>query len=370
MACVYIIAIMALGLNLFLTFLLHVCARSSLKDVTDGWMTGNHLRAERAAPMMTPAMTSERLRSAFRSFRHSPTGMAALVVFAALLIIGLLAPVLATVQDPMSYDNLDSAFLDPSLEPSPEMDMIHPLGTDYIGRDIYSMWLLAAKNATLQAIAFVLIAMTIGVLVGTLAARVRRLEGGTYRILDNLTSTLFARTSASFPLLVLSVMIVAIYGDYNFMIQVFLLAWMYLWAWLLVARQSRPRDLVGSPGRPWRPSFTDVVAYSLSAAKFVVPMLLVVDTAIMTVGGFRPDTEPTWGSMLNYGYIYMADITGTWPHLVLPMVIGICALVVSVFVILDRMEYMIRTARAPPAHVADVPVDQPIQDHDQVASQV
>jgi len=105
----------------------------------------------------------------FRSNRLGFAGFLALVVF---LAIALLAPVLSTVGSPNYYQNYEETRpgwdnpKPPSLDPSPFTGFVHPLGTDYIGRDIYSMLLYGARASLLVGFAATLISIAVGVTVG------------------------------------------------------------------------------------------------------------------------------------------------------------------------------------------------------------
>jgi peptide/nickel transport system permease protein len=103
-------------------------------------------------------------KKAFRRFRKNGLAMAGLVVILLFLFAAIFGPMLAP------YDFLEqdlvSALQGPSLK--------HWLGTDELGRDIFSRLLYGARTAALVAFSTTAISLFIGIVVGTWAG----LQGG------------------------------------------------------------------------------------------------------------------------------------------------------------------------------------------------
>jgi peptide/nickel transport system permease protein len=89
--------------------------------------------------------------------------------------MAVLAPVLSTVQDPNAQPNFEISRGDwdnpspPSFDPSPYTGFVHPLGTDSLGRDVYSMLMYGARASLLVGFAATLISIAVGVTIGLLS---------------------------------------------------------------------------------------------------------------------------------------------------------------------------------------------------------
>jgi len=100
------------------------------------------------------------LRRTWREFRRSYTGMAGLVILTVFIIIALLAPWLA-IDDPGSYLGLHPPLLTPQ-DP-------YILGTDGIGRDIFSAFVYGARISLLVGFAASFLSTLVGTAVGLVA---------------------------------------------------------------------------------------------------------------------------------------------------------------------------------------------------------
>ena len=97
---------------------------------------------------------------AFNHFVHSKTGMFGLVLFLILLGVSLFAKQIAP------FDHLDQDWQ--SLLKPP--NAIHWMGTDELGRDIFSRVLTGSRTALMVALLISLVSTSVGLLVGSLGA--------------------------------------------------------------------------------------------------------------------------------------------------------------------------------------------------------
>jgi len=131
--------------------------------------------------LMTPA---ERERAALRvkdakklwkTFRKNKLGFAGFFVLVMFGLMAMLAPVLATVPNPNYYRNYEETRpgwdnpVEPTFDRSPFTGFTHPLGTDYIGRDIYSMLLYGARASLMVGFVATAISIAVGVAVGLIS---------------------------------------------------------------------------------------------------------------------------------------------------------------------------------------------------------
>jgi peptide/nickel transport system permease protein len=154
---------------------------------------------EPQAPTAAPAGAVEReftVRSRsqrqqiIRRFLHNKLAMTALVVYAGLVLAAFVGPVFYR----WSYDELDSTALS-----KPPGTPGHILGTEDIGRDLLAMLMRGVQRSTFIALVFVLLAGTLGVLIGAVA-------GYFSRMVDNVLMR-FVDLVLTVPLLVVIIVV-------------------------------------------------------------------------------------------------------------------------------------------------------------------
>jgi peptide/nickel transport system permease protein len=165
--------------------------------------------------LLSPAPESRRQAAwgqryqAWLAFRRNPLAMAGLIVVVLLLVLSLLAPVLAT-HDPNIQD------LANRLQP---WSAGHWLGTDELGRDVYSRLLYGGRITLGMVVAVVVLVAPLGLVVGCIAGY----AGGIWdRILMRVTDVFLA-----FPRLILALAFVAALrpGVESAVIAIALTAW-------------------------------------------------------------------------------------------------------------------------------------------------
>lgn len=215
----------------------------------------------------------------------------ALITIGLFVALGALAPWLAP-QDP-SAQNLLEAGLGPSVA--------HWLGTDHLGRDTLSRLIIAA-NTSLVSVGSVLgIAMTIGILMGTIAGYHRGwVDDLLMRIVD---------VGLSIPSLIIALAVIGIVGPgYWTMVLALALAW-----WPMSGRISRAVavSIMSKPhiealrvlgASPWRIYFNHLLPGTIGAVMvYATADAGVAALAVATLSflglGIQPPT-PEWGQML------------------------------------------------------------------------
>ena len=165
--------------------------------------------------LLSPAPESRRQAAwgqryqAWLAFRRNPLAMAGLIVVVGLLALSLLAPVLAT-HDP-NIQNLANRLQPWSAQ--------HWLGTDELGRDVYSRLLYGGRITLGMVVSVVVLVAPLGLVVGCIAGY----AGGIWdRILMRVTDVFLA-----FPRLILALAFVAALrpGVESAVIAIALTAW-------------------------------------------------------------------------------------------------------------------------------------------------
>jgi peptide/nickel transport system permease protein len=239
-------------------------------------------------------------RDVLRRVSATFTGATGLAIVAIVVGAALFAPWVATV-DPDRLDVMNR-FAAPSLA--------HWLGTDHLGRDLYSRLVHGATVAMSVALTAIAIALTLGTMLGILAAYLPpRLERFVLILFDVISS---------FPSMVLALAIVAVFGP-STLIVVIIVAITLTPHFGRVARAqvltlksapfleaerilgaSFPR-IVGSHVLP------NIVGPLVILASMDIPVVITIEAGLSFLGlGVRPPLA-SWGTLIQDGYQYLSD---------------------------------------------------------------
>ena len=240
----------------------------------------------------------------FASLRKDPLGMSGLVIVAVILLAAIFASLLAP-HDPLEVD-VYNRLSPPSWE--------HWLGTDQLGRDIFSRVLFGGRIALKVALVAISVSLGIGLLLGMLA-------GFGPRWLDRLLVVLFD-TLRSFPTIMFALAVVALLGpSLNTVIGVIIVTSIPVYA-RIVRTQTlslRTDDFIlaeramgASTARILSQHvLPNIAAPLLILASMDVPAVVGMEAGLSFLGlGVSPPT-PSWGSILNDGYSYLRN--SPWP---------------------------------------------------------
>lgn len=230
----------------------------------------------------------------WQALKRNPLAVAGLVIVAVLLLIAALAPVIAT-HDPIAQ-NLDQRLRAPSAA--------HWLGTDSLGRDIYSRIIHGARVTLVIVMLVVVTVGPIGLLIGATAGYI---GGHVDRALMRVTDVFLA-----FPRLVLALALVAALGPglVNAVIAIALTAWP---PYARVARAEtlviRNADYIAATrllgASPWRIVFKHIVPMCMPS--LIVRTTLDMAGIILTAAGLgflglgAQPPMPEWGAMISAG---------------------------------------------------------------------
>jgi len=238
-----------------------------------------------------------------RAFCRDPLAVLSLLAILVFILGAILAPVLTPYPDQGRGDpNILEKFKPPS--------KLHPLGTDYLGRDVLARLLFGARLSLSIGLLVVIVAVLIGFPLGALAGYF----GGW---LDNLIMRITDMFLA-FPSLLLAMAIAAALGPSftNAMIAIALTWWPW-YARLVRAQVVSLRELyfieaarslgVRDAVIIWRHIVPNVMTPVLVQATMDIGSAILVGAAISFIGlGVQPPT-PEWGSMISDGRIYFIE---------------------------------------------------------------
>lgn len=268
--------------------------------------------------------TWQRFRKSYLlfSFRQDKTAIFSFTVLVALLITGLLAPLLSPY-DPYDPGNIDimNSELPPSWMEQGEADYL--LGTDIQGRDLLSTMIYGLRLSILIGCGAVVLQGLLGVVVGLLAGYLGgRIDAVLMRIAD---------IQLSFPYLMVAIFISAIFqlafgiGRYEEMAVPLLIVIIGMAEWPVYARTVRA-SVMGEKSKEyveaarviglnrWRIMFRHVLPNTMTSVLVIstiqVANAIMSEAALSFLGLGMPVTKPSLGSLIRSGFEYI--FSGSW----------------------------------------------------------
>ena len=245
---------------------------------------------------------------------RSPNGRIGLVLVIAILLFAIFGPVLAVNPNKIAVPD---RFQAPSFE--------HLLGTDNLGRDLFSRTAQGTRAALMISLMVVALSLLIGALVGVAAG----MAGGW---VDRGVTAFFDIISA-YPAVILAMGLMALYGT-GFANLLLVVTILFIPQFGRMARaqtlslRHQPfidaERIIGLPRARliWRHFLPNVLGPLIVLASMNIPVVITIEAGMSFLGlGVRPPT-PSWGSILNDGYAYIRE--SSWPAIAggLPIIIA------------------------------------------------
>ncbi|MFN3685436.1 ABC transporter permease [Salinarimonas sp.] len=236
---------------------------------------------------------ARRERPAILRLARRPSAAIGALVLLAIVLLAIAAP-FATPHDPMQLA-VRNRLQAPSL--------VHWMGTDELGRDVFTRLLYAGRTSLAVGFAVVILAALAGVTLGLLAGFFRRLDAPISRVVDAMMA---------FPDILLAIALVAALGPSAANV-VIALAIVYapriarvVRASTLVIRELPYVEAARALGVPTpvilvRHVLRNVVSPLLVQATFVFANAILAEAGLSFLGvGVSPQV-PTWGTMISVG---------------------------------------------------------------------
>jgi peptide/nickel transport system permease protein len=234
------------------------------------------------------------LADIWRRFKRNKLAMIGLVIVALLIVIALLQPLISP------YDPYDQNLLNVLATPGGS----HLMGTDSLGRDLFSGMLYGLRLALLVGIATMLGSLFVGVALGALAGyRGKVADGFVMRITD---------IFLAFPFLIGAILVVRTFGSgvTQVIIALVVLGWptaaRLMRGQILALRESEYVEAARSIGASdWRIVVRHILPNAIqpvfiySFTSIGVAVVAMASLAYLGVG-VPPDT-PEWGRLINQG---------------------------------------------------------------------
>jgi len=249
------------------------------------------------AAVAVPAAPGGRL---LRRIRSDPLGLLGLGLVALVVFCGLFADWI-TPYDPFNID-VPSMFSPPSPN--------HIMGTDNLGRDIFSRILKGSQIALFVGVSSIVISQVIGLALGLVA-------GYGPRWLDNGLILLFDAVY-SFPTVVLGAVVMAIVGPsvQTLMFVVVVVqtpAYARLVRTATLAKKSSDyilaeRSLGAAPIRIlFRHILPNIIGPLFIIGSMDIPTVVTLEAGLTYLGLGLPPPAPSWGRILEEGYRFIRD---------------------------------------------------------------
>lgn len=300
---------------------------------------------EASAPIFAKDERRGFLWDAYHRMRHNRTAMISLAIILLIILVAVFADLIAP--DDPSEQFLKASTADPD-NPLAARDTgkfegpswRHLFGTDQLARDIFSRTVFGLRISLGAAFFAVIVVITLGMLVGTLAATGPRVIDD---VLMRLTDVTYA-----FPDLLLIILMRAAFGDSIFgvdsivgidMSVLLLFFAISIVAWPTTARLVRGQLLsirekdyavaarsIGAS--PLRVAFRHMLPNALSPviveATFLVPRAILAEATLSFIGFGVPPPAPSLGRLINdhFGFVLLQ-----WPALAIP-----CAILAILFI--------------------------------------
>jgi peptide/nickel transport system permease protein len=238
------------------------------------------------------------MRQAVTKALSNPLALSGFVIIATILVLAIFAPLIAPY-DPDAI-NVKAILLAPSAD--------HYMGTDGLGRDVYSRMLFGARISLLVGIVAVGIATFIGVVLGAIAGYYR---GGTDVIIMRMVDVMLSIPTFFLILAVIAFLTPSIW---NIMIVIGLTSWMGVTRLVRAEFLSlRNREFVMAAetlgARDFRLIFTHLLPNSLTPV--IVSSVLGVASAVLVESGLSflglgvQAPQASWGNILTDGKEYI-----------------------------------------------------------------
>ncbi len=240
----------------------------------------------------------------FKALKKDPLGMTGFVLVSVILFVTVFAAWLAPF-DPLEI-NVHNRLSSPSAE--------HWLGTDQLGRDIFSRVLFGGQIALKVALVAISVSMSIGLVLGMMA-------GFGPRWLDRILVISFD-TVRSFPTIMFALAVVALTGpSLNTVIGVIIITSIPVYARVVrtQTRSLRERDFIlaeRAMGASTTRILRDHILPNIAAPLFIlasmdVPAVVGMEAGLSFLGLGVSAPTPSWGTILNDGYSYLRN--SPWP---------------------------------------------------------
>lgn len=232
-----------------------------------------------------------------RFLRREPTVSAGVAILLVLGSLALLAPML-TIHDPLHIDPLSRM--------RPPLSTDHLLGTDAIGRDLWSRTIHGGRVSLVIGVVVAAVATSVGLLLGLLAGYNRWADALLMRVMDGLMSipsillaiALTAVAEANVLTVIVAITVVELPRVVRLVRAIVLSIREQAYVEAAIISGSRfPRIL-------WRHILPNTLAPLMVQATFICAAAILIESLLSFLGAGSPPEVPSWGNIMAEGRTY------------------------------------------------------------------
>ena len=258
------------------------------------------------APVALAEAPAEGAGAARRAVRNRSVLIGS-AVLALIVLVGLLAPYLGTVDpaqiNPAARNRTPGSESATRNADGTQTRMTHWMGTDSLGRDVYSRVLYGARVSLVVGASVALVSAAAGLFIGVLAGYLRWLDGVVMRVMDGLMSipaillaiALVSLASAGLRTVIIAIVIPEVPRVVRLVRAV-----------VLSIREEAYVEAATALGAPTplllaRHVLPNTMAPLIVQATFVCASAILVEAILSFLGIGIPPQTPTWGNIMAEG---------------------------------------------------------------------
>jgi peptide/nickel transport system permease protein len=254
--------------------------------------------------------------AAFRKLLRNPSVVFGATVIAIVLLMGLLAPWLGTIDPtaitPVARNKVPGAEFSMRTDTGERIRMIAAFGTDGLGRDVYSRVVYGARVSLLVGVSVALISVAAGLFIGLLAGFFRILDAVIMRIMDGLMAI---------PAILLAIAMVSLFRSSVLTVIIAITVpqipgVVRLVRSIVLSVREEPyveaAVTLGTsvPKLLWRHVLPNTIAPMIVQGTFICASAILVEAILSFLGIGVPPEVPTWGNIMAEG----RQVFSLYPH--------------------------------------------------------
>lgn len=263
--------------------------------------------ADHAQPITLPLPVVVAPPRGWRRLVRSRSALAGGAILSVIVAIGLLAPVLGTVDpariDPVARNKTPGTERLVRNDDGTQRTVIYWMGTDSLGRDVYSRVLYGAQVSLVVGMSVATVSAAIGLLIGLLAGYIRWLDNIAMRVMDGLMSIpaillaigLVSISKAGLRSVILAIVIPEVPRVVRLVRSAVLSIREEPYVEAAVALGARTPALLARHVLP------NTLAPLVVQATFVCASAIIVEAILSFLGVGIPPETPTWGNIMAEG---------------------------------------------------------------------
>jgi peptide/nickel transport system permease protein len=262
------------------------------------------------------AATPAKPAVSIRKMLHNPAVMFGGVIIMIVLLMGLLAPWLGTIDptaiNPIARNKVPGTEVLLRTDTGERIKMVARFGTDGLGRDVYSRVIYGARISLLVGVSVALISVACGLFIGLLAGFFRILDAIIMRIMDGLMAI---------PAILLAIAMVSLFRSSVWTVIIAITVpeiprvVRLVRSIVLSVREEPYVEAAVTLGTPtpallWRHVLPNTIAPMIVQGTFICAFAILIEAILSFLGIGVPPEVPTWGNIMAAG----REVFSLFPH--------------------------------------------------------